>query len=191
MFIGQTFDITATVKDQIYYPDSDVGFGWAVKDEGTIIAGGGFNWITTASGQWQRTISQMYTGTPINHLIEFTFSDLGQGSGAHYWAENLIGETTVDPYPPSSYQVKRIPDAANEDYAMSPADAYAKVTGDGEIIECKTGEYSEVVFDLPYAIQLEGGYNADFSSNIAAFSTITGYILLTNGSVTISNITIQ
>lgn len=190
MYIGQPFDITASVNDATY-PNSNVGFGGAIKDEGSVIFGGGFNWITTASGQWQTTISQTYTGTPINHRIEFAFSDLGQGSGAHSWAANLVGETTVDPYPPSSYLVKLISGGVNADYDMSPADAYAKVSGDGQIIQCKTGEFGELIFALPYAVEFEGGYNSDFSSNLDSFSTIIGYVALTNGTVIMSNINIQ
>lgn len=101
VYIGIPFTITATVSDAAY-PNVDVGFGWAIKDNGGIIAGGGFNWITTISGQWQKVIEQTYTGTPIDHLIEFKFSDLGAGSGAHFWASSLIGNITVDPYPPAS-----------------------------------------------------------------------------------------
>ncbi len=100
VFIGIPFDINATVTDAAYTND-DVASSWAIRDEGSVIAGGGFNWLSTSSGQWQRTVTQTYTGIPINHLIEFTFSDLGQGSGAHFWAARLLGETTVDPYPVS------------------------------------------------------------------------------------------
>lgn len=101
VYIGIPFNITATVTDNTF-PDNDIGFGWAIIDNGGTIAGGGFNWITTASGQWQRVIEQSYTGDPVNHTIEFKFADLGQGSGAHMWKAELIGDVTVDPFPPNT-----------------------------------------------------------------------------------------
>ncbi|TAN41024.1 MAG: hypothetical protein EPN25_05540 [Nitrospirae bacterium] len=101
VLLGTPFDVIATVTDAAY-PNDLVGHSWAVKDEGSVIAGGGFNWIETVGGIWQTTISQTYSGVPINHLIEFAFSDLGQGGGGHNWATSLVGETTVDPFPPAA-----------------------------------------------------------------------------------------
>jgi len=101
VYIGIPFTITATVTDSVY-PNNNVGFGWTIKDNSAVIAGGGFNWITTAGGQWQKVLTQTYTGTPIDHVLEFQFSDMGQGSGAHLWAANLIGDLTVDPFPPTA-----------------------------------------------------------------------------------------
>ena len=101
VYIGIPFNITARVTDNSY-PNSDVGFAWAIKDNGSIIAGGGFNWITLANGQWQRVVDLTYTGTPIDHLFEFKFTDMGEGGGAHWWGSKLIGAVTVDPFPPSA-----------------------------------------------------------------------------------------
>src|SRR5574340_902424 len=98
VYIGIPFTITATVTDATN-PNADVGFGWAITDNGTVIQGGGFNWITTVGGQWQQVIELTYPEPPIDHLLEFKFTDLGQESGAHWWASNLIGNVTVDPYP--------------------------------------------------------------------------------------------
>lgn len=100
VYIGIPFTVTATVTDSAY-PNDDVAFGWAIKDNGTTILGGGFNWLGTVNGQWQQVIEQTYSGTPVDHLIEFQFSDMGEGGGSHWWASNLIGDVTVDPYPPS------------------------------------------------------------------------------------------
>jgi hypothetical protein len=99
VYIGIPFNMTATVTDSTY-PDSDVGFAWAIKDNGSTIAGGGFNWITLVNGQWQRVLANTYTGDPIDHLLEFKFTDMGEGAGAHWWGSNLIGAVTVDPFPP-------------------------------------------------------------------------------------------
>ncbi|MBA4371430.1 MAG: hypothetical protein C0402_01065 [Thermodesulfovibrio sp.] len=189
VYIDTPFTITATVTDSVYQDDW-VGFGWSITDSITGVEASGFS-IDTVGSQWQYSFEQTYTGIPLDHTITFGFSDLGEGGGGHNWAGNIIGETTVDPYPLSYYPVKRIPDGIQADYAMSPAEAYAKVSGDGQIIICRTGDYGELVLNLPYEVELEGGYNADFSSNEASFSTISGYIEIANGSVTISNISIQ
>ena len=99
VYIGIPFNITATVTDNTY-PNSWVAFNWAVKDNGDIIAGGtGFNWLSTVNGIWQQIIERTYSGTPIDHTIEFKFTDLGAGAGAHYWSNRLIGNISVDPYP--------------------------------------------------------------------------------------------
>ncbi len=119
VYIGIPFNIVATVTDASY-PDSDVAFLWSIRDNGSVVLGGGFNWLTTVSGQWQQTIVTTYTGTPIDHLLEFKFNDLGQGSGAHYWSQNLIGEVTVDPYP----NVAPVADAG-PDIIIAGADQHA------------------------------------------------------------------
>ncbi|HXZ95394.1 MAG TPA: hypothetical protein VEG28_05765 [Dehalococcoidia bacterium] len=98
VYIGVPFNITATVTDNSC-PNSWVGANWAITDNGSNIAQG--EAILTVNGQWQSIVQQTYSGTPIDHTIEFSFSDLGQCSGAHGWSENLIGAVSVDPYPPS------------------------------------------------------------------------------------------
>ncbi len=189
VYIDTPFAITATVTDNTY-TDSWVGAGWSITDSVTGVEASGFS-IDTVAGEWVYSFQQTYTGAPLDHTITFSCTDLGEGSSAHNWAGQSIGDLTVDPYPPSYYPVKTTLEGLKEDYDLSPADAYEKVTGDGELIRCKEGQYETVVFDLPYAVQLEGGYNADFSSNAGSFSTITGYISLAYGSATISNIVIQ
>lgn len=100
-YLGIPFDITATVTDS-YYPDDWVGAIWSILDNGGVVDGGGWNMIWTTDGQWQRTITQTYSKEPpINHTIEFSFLDLGQGSGGHNFGSSIIGSITVDPYPPA------------------------------------------------------------------------------------------
>ncbi|NJC87371.1 MAG: hypothetical protein FIB02_02390 [Desulfuromonas sp.] len=101
VYIGIPFDVTATVTDATH-PDGDIGGLWRINDNGATVAGGGFNWITLAYGQWQRVITQTYSGAPIDHTIEFTFSDFGDGAGAHSYAGSTIGSLTVDPFPPDA-----------------------------------------------------------------------------------------
>lgn len=97
-YIGIPFTITASATDA-RYPNDWVGFGWSILDNGVTIAGGGFNWITTVNGQWQRVLQQTYAGTPIDHLIQLKFTDMGQGGGGHGWKGLLTGDVTVDPLP--------------------------------------------------------------------------------------------
>jgi len=103
VYIGVPFSITLTVADS-FYPNDIVGSDWSVIDNGSTIAGG-TNWVTTVSGQWLQTVSQTYTGTPINHTLQFSFTDLGQGSGGHFYGTALIGDVTVDPLPPVTSDV--------------------------------------------------------------------------------------
>lgn len=189
VYVGNEFTITATVTDSLY-PNDWVGFGWSLRDSVTGVEASGFK-IVTENAQWQSVFKQTYTGSPVDHAITFGFTDLGEGGSGHGWGGSVVGETTVDPYPPSAYLVKRLPDGINADYDMSPAEAYAKVRTDGQIIQCKAGAYGELVFDLPYAVELSGGYNADFSSNADSLSTITGFLELAGGSAVINQISIQ
>ncbi len=98
VYIGVPFNITATVTDSSY-PNDWVAFSWAIKDNGAVISGGGFNMLWLTGGQWQNIVQRTYTGVPENHTIEFKFSDMGNGGGAHNWTNTLIGNITVDPYP--------------------------------------------------------------------------------------------
>lgn len=100
VYIGIPFNITATVTDSVYR-QREVGFAWSIIDNGSVILGGGWNTLDVdVNGQWQRVISRTYTGDPIDHILEFRFTDEGQGSGSHWWRSNLIGHLTVDPFPP-------------------------------------------------------------------------------------------
>lgn len=100
-YIGIPFTITATASDAAY-PNDDVAYPWYITDNGSTIAGSSHSWITTANGQWQKVVFQTYSGTPINHTIQFNFNDLGTGASGHGYSNNLVGSVTVDPYPPST-----------------------------------------------------------------------------------------
>lgn len=100
VYIGIPFNITATITDNTYLDDL-VACNVAIEDNGTVIAGGKW-WIFTVNGLWQTTIERTYTGIPVDHTIKMSFIDLGEGGGAHFWGFNLIGDITVDPYPPAS-----------------------------------------------------------------------------------------
>ena len=110
VYIGIPFTLTASVSDP-YCLNSWVASFWSILDNGVIIEGssGPNSLWTDASGQWQKVIEQTYTGTPVDHTIEFKFTDHGRCSGFHKSASNLIGSLTVDPYPPSD----NVPPAAN------------------------------------------------------------------------------
>ena len=78
VYIDTPFNIIATVTDNTYQNNWVASF-WAIKDNGNIISGSsGFNTLWTTNGQWQQVIEQTYTGTPVDHLIEFQFTDLGR-----------------------------------------------------------------------------------------------------------------
>jgi hypothetical protein len=94
VYVGTPFDVTARVTDA-WYPDSLVGSSWAIKDNGVIIAGGGFNWIEVVGGAWQRVVTLTYAGAPIPHTLQFTFKDLGQGAGAHSWSGSVTVPVAV------------------------------------------------------------------------------------------------
>jgi len=100
VFVGVPFNITATVTDATHTLTS-VAFLWSLEDNGITVAGGGFNWLDVdGAGQWQLTLTQTYTDAPIDHQLNFKFTDLGKGGGAHWWSNTIIGHITVDPFPP-------------------------------------------------------------------------------------------
>lgn len=103
VYIGIPFTITALVTDNAY-PNNYVACLWSITDNGSVIAdgGAGLGWLSTVNGQWQKTMEITYTGIPVDHTLQFSFLDLGQGGGAHFWGTKLIGDVTVDPYPPSA-----------------------------------------------------------------------------------------
>jgi len=100
VYIGIPFNIKATVTDE-YCANNWMASFWAIVDNGTVIDGcvGCQNSIWTVNGQWQRVIERTYTGTPVDHTIEFRFTDHGLCSGFHQAESSLIGSITVDPYP--------------------------------------------------------------------------------------------
>jgi hypothetical protein len=163
VYIGTPFTITATVTDSAY-PDDDVAFGWAIKDNGTTISGGGFNWLGTINGQWQQVIEQTYTGTPVDHVIEFKFSDLGEGSGAHMWAASLIGDLTVDPYPPAP-NTPPVADASPDVFLESKDQGATIIAGtasdqDGDALSFR---WLEDTVELQASRQVDASGNASLS----------------------------
>ncbi len=116
VFIGCPFDVTATVTDSAF-PNNWVGGPWSIYDTysassgkvttkiaGSNVGGEGDN-IWTSSGVWQRVVTQTYSGIPYDHRIEFSFLDMGDNpyasTSGHRWTGGIIGNTTVDPYPPN------------------------------------------------------------------------------------------
>jgi hypothetical protein len=126
VYIGIPFSITATVSD-VFCINSWVGSFWSIIDNGELIAGSyrqNAIW-TDNNGQWQKVIERTYSGTPVDHLIEFRFTDHGICSGVHHSASNLIGHITLDPFPPGS----NTPPAVNAgpDIILSSQDQAATV----------------------------------------------------------------
>ncbi len=103
VYIGVPFNINATASDS-YYPNSSVAYPWAIYDAydpGTglvndTVAGG--SWLTLSGGHWQTVVSRTYSGTPYDHTIGFYANDLGHGTGAHNFSQQIVGNVTVDPF---------------------------------------------------------------------------------------------
>jgi len=104
VYLGVPYNIVATVTDSTW-PNDIVGSLWNIKDNGVVVAGGGFNWITTSKGTWQRVVQRTYTGSAENHTVQFNFKDMGDGAGGHSWATGLIGTVTEDPTPPPTTNI--------------------------------------------------------------------------------------
>jgi hypothetical protein len=104
VFLTIPFSISATVTDSIY-PLTTVGFNWSILDtpEGGIaetLADGSGDWIWLNDlGAWEYNVSVTYTGLPVDHTIEFSFTDFGHGSGFHNAEGSSIGDITVDRTP--------------------------------------------------------------------------------------------
>ncbi|HUL60530.1 MAG TPA: hypothetical protein VLU43_14715 [Anaeromyxobacteraceae bacterium] len=156
VYVGIPFDVVATVSDPTH-PNTDVAWGWSIVDVAltgpvtVIVAGGGYleSLTTDASGNWQQIVTQTYTGTPVDHTIEFNFTDLGHGMGAHDWTSQVIGSLTVDPYPPAPNAPPVV--SAGPDLAVSSQAAAAVVLAgsatdpDGDPLQYRWLEGSSVV----------------------------------------------
>jgi hypothetical protein len=113
VFIGCPFDVTATVTDN-RFPNNWVGGPWAIFDtysassgkvKNTLMQGSVNNEpgnIWTQNGQWQRIITQTYSGTPYDHKLEFSFKDMGtsafSSTSGMSWTGGIIGNITLDPF---------------------------------------------------------------------------------------------
>lgn len=104
VYVGQTYPIVATVKDQAN-PNGWVATSWKITDNGALVGGGGFNVIATTGGQWTQTFWVRYDVLIEEHRLEFAFTDLGSGSGSHWWKGGLVGDVTLDPYPTNAAPV--------------------------------------------------------------------------------------
>jgi hypothetical protein len=100
VYLTVPFDVTITATDS--NPDlaeSMVGGVWSVLDNGVVAEQG--STITLTAGTWSRTFTWTYTGTAVNHTIQFSFKDFGEfGWSFHGVDANVIGAVTVDPLPP-------------------------------------------------------------------------------------------
>ncbi|WP_224957066.1 putative Ig domain-containing protein [Geomonas subterranea] len=99
VYLGVPFTVTANVHD-VYYANTAVGWNWAITDDGaTLLSNQDPLGITTdASGNWQRSVQQTYSGVATNHNLSFSFTDFGKGLGFMRTAGSSVGGLVVDPY---------------------------------------------------------------------------------------------
>jgi hypothetical protein len=199
-YVNEPFSITATVTDNDY-PNGIVAYPWAIfdtiststKTRTTVAgyAGGADDWIVTENGQWQKVVSQTYTGDPVDHRIEFRFTDLGAGSGGHYWGSSTIGDITVDPYPPvtgtSLLPVKRTSGGTSAFYYTSLQAAY-DAAASGNTIQSRSAAFEEtVLFNRPVTVSLTGGYDSTFAPGSTP-TMIKGALRISDGKVKVGNL---
>lgn len=102
-FMTIPFTVTVQASDP-GFPGTWVGGLWSLTDTpsggtATELAGGTFIFLDGA-GQWSQVVSITYPyGSAVDHQIEFSFTDFGEGSGAHSWAGSVVGDVVVDPPP--------------------------------------------------------------------------------------------
>ena len=86
------------------HPNTWVGGLWSIDDTpvggSTNTLDNGFAIWTDENGEWRQDFFITFTGEPVNHLVEFSFVDFGDGSGSHNWHGSATGDIVVDPYPP-------------------------------------------------------------------------------------------
>lgn len=99
VYVGENFTVELTVTDAAY-PSTWVGGPWSILDNGATVASGS-SVDTDATGRWTHTFTHSYSTLVVNHVIEFKFKDLGRGAGMSGWGDSVIGDLTVDPYPPA------------------------------------------------------------------------------------------
>jgi len=165
VYIGIPFTIAATVTDD-FYPNSYVAANWSIIDNGSVIAGGDWGWILLVNGQWQDVLDITYSGIPVDHTLQFDFLDLGQGTGAHFWGSGLIGDLTVDPYPPSADNPPTA-DAGPDIYLTSENQRAAIIKGtaqdaDGNPLTYRWLEGNSVL-QWPTAVDASGNAPLDLS----------------------------
>ncbi|MDA8100768.1 MAG: hypothetical protein M0042_14220 [Nitrospiraceae bacterium] len=163
VYIGSPFTVTVTATDAVY-PNTDVGASWKIKDNGVVVAGGGFNWITTVNGTWKQTITLKYKGTPEDHVFEFSFTDLGQGSGAHFWATSIIGSVVEDPYPTTKIGV------------YQSGSWYLDANGSGAWDDLPTDVWYGFGIGLDNALPVTGDWNGVGTSRIGVFDSGIWYL---------------
>jgi hypothetical protein len=172
-----------------------------LKDNSTIIPGEFGGSIDTVAGQWQRVKQLTYTGTPINHTLEFSFTDLSSGTpgqcsiGGMGWQQSAISGVTVDPFPPAYYSVRRVykDGLGNDiyDYEPEPYAAIGNVDSNDQHIECMTGQFAALTYNNPgVEVLLEGGYDTDFNQTLAADATVIDSITIEDGTMIIGNLSI-
>lgn len=89
VYVSVPFTITATVTDS-FFPNSIVGYGWSIKDNGVGVLGDGYSWLTLTNGRWQKVLKRVYN-SPVDHQLQFKSTDLGVGTGSGWFVSNLIG----------------------------------------------------------------------------------------------------
>ncbi len=59
----------------------------------------------------------------------------------------------------------------------------------GDSIQMRAVDFIEtLLFDIPGAVTVSGGYNTDYSSNLLSYTTVTGSLTISAGTVTIENV---
>lgn len=100
VLVGQTFPITITAYDMAW-PNNWIAWDWKLTDNSVIIDEGAdfFSSIDTVGGQWQNTTWITYPTLIVEHLIEFSAVDFGDGSGWHGSQTIVTSHVVIDPLP--------------------------------------------------------------------------------------------
>lgn len=200
VYISVPFNITAAATDSVC-PNNWVGGAWWITDNGSRIPGEAGDSISTVSGQWQSVAQLTYTGTPVNHTLQFNFADLGTGVigqcsiGGMGWQQSAVGGVTVDPFPPAYYAARRVykDGLGNDiyDYEPEPYAAIGNVDLNSQHIECMAGRFAAITYNKPgVEVLLEGGYDANFNQSLTADATVIDSITVVDGTMIIGNLSL-
>ncbi len=139
VYVGIPFTYTARVQVSPECPASTtaVASDWRIVDNGEVRIYDA-TWIHLTDRDWVDSITTTYFGEPIDHTIEFVFTDLGgtcYPSGMFWSPTTHIVGLTVDPYPPPNAApvVEAGPDvalASKEQWATTIAGSASDADGE-------------------------------------------------------------
>ncbi len=182
---GQSFllSVSGTTKTL------DVGF--PTGNYGTVISNVGFSWSASSVKTLPTGSLIVLTAAPLlgYKLNNWSGACTGTGACSFTLSINTVANANFS-YDSAQNAVVAFPDGTSTGYSSLQSAYNAASTG--SILKLRAATFSETVnFNQAKSISINGGYNGDYTANMAGQSVVYGTLTIASGTVVVDSLSIR